>query len=190
MQRQLGFDWKTDSDHETRQEPVTGTPAAPATARPKSASVPVALETERLPARPQSGATAYPPSHPWHYLAAGDAQPPPRVEDIMAARFTDAQAGFRLAGPAGKRQALLLNMLRDQQEQLDADIARYRALTERGVACLSRYDREIAYGGDDELALASSLALKHNHIAYGKGRIAWLRSKIPRGLLALDDAAP
>lgn len=52
---------------------------------------------------------------------------------------------------------------------------RYQSVVERGAEALSRYDREIAYGGNDELARASSLALPYNNIAWLSGRVLGLQ---------------
>jgi len=39
----------------------------------------------------------------------------------------------------------------------------------------SEYDRNIAHAGDEDLAWASAVALKFNHIRYGLARVAALR---------------
>jgi hypothetical protein len=56
-------------------------------------------------------------------------------------------------------------------------------LIEHGVDALSQYDREIAHGGNDELAWASAIALKYNHISGARGRVQWLEQQLcdPRG---------
>jgi hypothetical protein len=72
-------------------------------------------------------------------------------------------------------------MLDDQRRQLEEDKKRYQELLERGPAALSDYDRNIAHGGDDELAWASAIALKFNHISGGRGRIALLERMIKTG---------
>jgi hypothetical protein len=48
----------------------------------------------------------------------------------------------------------------------------------RGPSALSDFDRNIAHGGDDELAWASAVALKYNHFRAGLARIAWLHRQI------------
>lgn len=67
-------------------------------------------------------------------------------------------------------------MLDDQQRQLEEDKKRYQDLLERGPAALSDYDRNIAHGGEDELAWASAIALKFIHISGGLERVAQLQA--------------
>ena len=71
-------------------------------------------------------------------------------------------------------------MLNDRSRQLEEDKARYAELVEHGVKVLSDFDRNIAHGGNDELAWASAIALKYNHISNGLGRIEWLRRRAPQ----------
>jgi hypothetical protein len=65
----------------------------------------------------------------------------------------------------------------DWLRQLREDEARLKELEEKGIAALSRYDIEIAYMGDAEMALKSAKQFKRNHIAYDKDRIAELEAK-------------
>lgn len=116
----------------------------------------------------------YDPGHPWRYYREGDAQPPVPVEQIEPAHVGDAWLG-KLPKDRKKRMEKFSQMLADQTKQLDDDKARYLDLISRGPAALSDYDRHIAHNGNDELAWASAIALKHNHISNGLGRIEWLR---------------
>lgn len=50
-------------------------------------------------------------------------------------------------------------------------------MQERGVESLSHYDREIAFGGDDQLALVTSMQLIRNHIAYHTRQLAEMDEK-------------
>ncbi|HVV71918.1 MAG TPA: hypothetical protein VHI52_10525, partial [Verrucomicrobiae bacterium] len=79
---------------------------------------------------------------------------------------------------AGKRLAFLQQQLSGQEEQLRQDSERYVELVEKGAEALSDYDRNIAHGGDDDMAWASAIALKFNHIRYGKARILALRKAL------------
>jgi len=55
---------------------------------------------------------------------------------------------------------------RQYRHDLERSQRRMAALQEQGVAALSRYDREIAYGGNDELVIQTSTWLVGNHIHY------------------------
>lgn len=52
------------------------------------------------------------------------------------------------------------------RQELERSQRRMTHLQEQGVEALSRYDREIAYGGDDERAIQMTTWLVGNHIAY------------------------
>lgn len=52
------------------------------------------------------------------------------------------------------------------RQELERSQRRMTELQDQGVEALSRYDREIAYGGDDERAIQMSTWLVGNHIAY------------------------
>ena len=132
---------------------------------------------ESIPAVSSPSAPQYAPGHPWHYLGRGDGQPPVPLEDIPCAEIDGHFAG-KLPKDYTKRREQLSQLLADQLRQLDDDKARYRDIVERGALALSEYDRSIAYGGDHELAVASSLALKFNHICNGLGRVRWLRQQL------------
>jgi len=121
----------------------------------------------------------YDPGHPWHYLRQGDAARPVPVQDIEPA--TDVETSFTGALPrnVAKRAVKLRTMLVDQRRQLDEDKARYQDLIDRGADALSEYDRNIAHGGNIELAWASAVALKYNQIRNGLARVAWLENQGP-----------
>ncbi|HKQ47578.1 MAG TPA: hypothetical protein VJZ71_05885 [Phycisphaerae bacterium] len=116
----------------------------------------------------------YDPSHPWHYLAEGDAAAPVPVDaiepDIDVGKFIERE----LPKNHVKRKEKLRTLLEQESQRVAHDKRRYQEIVERGAEALSRYDREIAHTGD-EIAVATALALKHNHIRYGLGRVAWLQ---------------
>lgn len=121
----------------------------------------------------------YDPGHPWHYYAAGDNAPPIPFDQIPACEEAGRWLERDLPKQPTKRVTRMRETLKREEEQLAADRERYEDVIARGAEALSRYDREIAYGGNDELARASTLALKYNHIRLGLGRIAWLRQRLP-----------
>lgn len=139
------------------------------------------------PALPQlsdaqpSSAPQYDPGHPWHYLKRGDGCAPVPLDEIPASecdgRFVD-----KLPRDAKKRHARLRELLAEEEQHLQEFSTHYTSLIEQGVSVLSQYDRTIAYGGDDELAFASSVALRFNHIAHSRGRIRWLQQQLGSAL--------
>ncbi len=122
--------------------------------------------------------TQYDPGHPWHYLPDGDDAKPVPANEIPASNVERSHLSIKLPKDRKKRAAKLRQILADQQTQLEADEARYEELIANGAAALSRYDREIAHGGNDALAWASAIALKFNHISGGRGRVAWLQAEL------------
>lgn len=141
-----------------------------------------AAAAESSPETRSTGNHQHEIGHPWHYMPGGDNAEPPAVESILARPFHDEIAAcWRIPRNPKKRREVLLERLEEEKQELSKDIARYREIVERGVEALSRYDREIAYGGNDELARASSIALKCNHIASQKTRIAWIERELQRG---------
>lgn len=86
-----------------------------------------------------------------------------------------------LPKPRAKRIIAARERLESEQRELEAARVRYQEIIDRGTEALSRYDREIAYGGNDELARAGTLALLFNQAAWRKGRIACLEREQPRG---------
>lgn len=121
----------------------------------------------------------YDPGHPWHYYPAGDNAAPIPFEQIPPCEDAGRWLERDLPKNSAKRVAKMREMLQREEQQLAADRQRYEELIARGAEALSRYDREIAHGGNDELARASSLALKYNHIRLGLGRVTWLRQRLP-----------
>jgi hypothetical protein len=117
----------------------------------------------------------YDPGHPWYYYSEGDGQKPIPFDLIPPRPHAGEHMSPRLPKNKAKRAAALRTMLEDQTSQLAADKKRYAELVERGTAALSDYDRNIAHGGNEELAWASAVALKYNHIRNGRGRMEWLQ---------------
>ncbi|MDX2199488.1 MAG: hypothetical protein SF069_11025 [Phycisphaerae bacterium] len=118
------------------------------------------------------------PNHPWYYLPDGDNQPPLPVDQIAPFAAEGAPVREKLARKAVKREQQLRDLLAREEAALAERIARYADVVQRGADALSKYDREIAYGGNLELARASSLALFVNQISWLKGRIAWLKREL------------
>lgn len=143
---------------------------------------PSASLSEAVPAAVSQSKTEpqYDPGHPWYYLARGDGRQPLRLEDIPASPCDGRFVGTLPKGRV-KRHAKLMRLFDEETAHLAQFEKNYRDLIERGAEALSKYDREIAYGGDRELAVASSLALRVNHIGHSRGRIQWLKSEL--GLL-------
>lgn len=119
----------------------------------------------------------YDPGHPWHYLPEGDNAAPVPVDaiepDIDIGKFM----GRELPKNPVKRKEKLRTLLEQEKQRVAYDKRRYQEIVERGAEALSRYDGEIAHTSD-EMARATALALKYNHIRYGMGRVAWLEARI------------
>jgi hypothetical protein len=113
----------------------------------------------------------YDPGHPWHYYQKGDGADPIDLGDIPPAEMKLEQLGVKLPKAAAKRREKIAEMISDAKRQLELDEARYEELVDCGVDALSDYDRNIAHHGNDELAWASAVALKYNHIRFGRGRV-------------------
>ena len=107
----------------------------------------------------------YDPGHPWHYYDRGDGADPLPLDAIPARIVTTEQFNVKWPKNAAKRRAMMQQMLTSQMTQLAEDEKRYQRLVDDGVDALSQYDREIAHGGNDDLAWASAVALKYNHIS-------------------------
>lgn len=120
----------------------------------------------------------YDPGHPWHYCERGDAAEPLPLDAIPARPITIEQFGVKWPKAPAKRRALMQQMLAGQRTQLAEDEKRYKQLTDEGADALSQYDREIAHGGDNELAWASAVAMKFNHVAGGRGRVQRLAEQL------------
>lgn len=125
-----------------------------------------------------SEATEFGPGHPWYYLRRGDGREPVPVDEIPMNARADIGLSGRLPRDHEKRRATLLKALHEQRKQLNEDRERYTQLVNHGSDALSVYDCEIAHAGDDELAWASAVALKYNHIANCLGRIAKLATAL------------
>lgn len=130
--------------------------------------------------------TSYDPGHPWHYYRGGDNADPLPVDAIPpnldAGRFIESD----LPKNPAKREKRIRELYDEELRRLQDDERRYQEIVERGAEALSRYDREIAHSGNDEMARATALALKFNHIALARGRIAWLEQRLP-SRLGLDN---
>lgn len=120
----------------------------------------------------------YDPGHPWHYYWAGDNAQPLPFDEIAPAEDAGRWLERDLPKNPAKRLARVRDLLASETQRLDDDRRRYEEIVAKGVEALSRFDREIAYGGNDELAQASSIALKYNHIRMGLGRVRWLREAL------------
>lgn len=127
-----------------------------------------------------SPADGYGPGHPWHYLKRGDNAPPLPVEAIRTANAIADTFKRDLPKSGPKRLVRARELLNQERQALKEDCRRYLEIVDRGADALSPYDREIAHGGDLEMARASSLALTHNHIAWRKGRVAFLERELTR----------
>lgn len=122
----------------------------------------------------------YDPGHPWHYYWAGDAAEPLAYEDIPPSEDAGRWLERDLPKNPAKRLARLQELLTSETQHLEEDRRRYEEILARGAEALSQFDREIAYGGNDELARAGTIALKYNHIRMGLGRVRWLREQLDR----------
>ena len=141
------------------------------------------IQAEAAPAlisSPHSSGHSYGPGHPWHYYREGDNAPPVPFDDIPASEESGRAMESELPKPRAKRIIAVRERLDSERSELDEARVRYQEIIDRGAAALSRYDREIAYGGNDELARAGTLALLYNQIAWRKGRIACLEGGNPR----------
>lgn len=123
----------------------------------------------------ETASLQYDPGHPWHYYREGDAAEPMPIDEIPAAPSWDLPVTPKIPR---KRAAFLQQLLVDQERQLSEDRNRYTELAEKGADALSAYDRNIAHNGNDDLAWASAVALKFNHIRNGQARVAALRAAL------------
>jgi len=120
----------------------------------------------------------YDPGHPWHYYWAGDGAEPIAFVEIPPSEDAGRWLERDLPKNPAKRLARLRELLTSETERLTEDRRRYEDIIARGAEALSQFDREIAYGGNDELARAGTIALKYNHIRMGLGRVRWLRQQL------------
>lgn len=132
----------------------------------------------------------YGPDHPWHYYPAGDNRPPIPFEQIPPCDEAGRWLERDLPRSPAKRLQKMREILERERLQLADDRGRYEDIIARGAEALSRFDREIAYSGNDDLARASALALKYNHIRLGLGRIRWLESRLGQRSLGSPALAP
>lgn len=128
--------------------------------------------------RGRSAEPLYGRGHPWHYYSEGDGRKPVPDDEIEPAHVDVAFLG-KLPKDRARRRAKLELVARDQSAQLRQDRERYRELIRDGHVALSDYDRNIAHGGNAELAWASSVALKYTHIRNSLGRL-----RLVEGMLA------
>lgn len=77
---------------------------------------------------------------------------------------------------------------RQYRHELARSQQRMAELEKHGVAALSTYDREIAYGGDDERAIQMSTWLVSNHIASFTEQLSHCNEPVQQ--ITLFDAAP
>lgn len=120
----------------------------------------------------------YSPGHPWYYLARGDEAAVIPVDQIPPPLSADWFAPMKQPTNRAKRMVRLRSLYEVERLALAADRRRYEEIIEEGVSAMSWYDREVAYGGDTELAWACSIALAYNHVVYRLGRLSWLRQEL------------
>jgi hypothetical protein len=130
------------------------------------------------PEAADTGSAEYDPGHPWHYYKRGNGADPLPLDAIPARIVTTEQFNVKWPKAPAKRRAMMQQMLTGQMTQLSEDEKRYQRLVDDGVDALSQYDREIAHGENDDLAWASAVALKYNHISGARGRIRWLKQQL------------
>lgn len=70
------------------------------------------------------------------------------------------------------------NTYADYKQQLQLAEERLRELEEKGTHALSRYDIEIAAGGDAEEALRTAKRLVGNHVRYFKEKLASMQQPL------------
>ncbi len=123
--------------------------------------------------------SGYDRGHPWHYLQRGDGAAPvtPDQIPVAAVEIAGGYLDRQIPKAPDKRDAAVERLFAERSEELADRIARYEDVVARGVEALSRYDREIAYGGDLELAVACSLAMLYCQISYVRAEVAWLDSQ-------------
>jgi hypothetical protein len=135
----------------------------------------------RLKAQVEDSSSGFDASHPWHYYREGDAAEPIPAEQIPPHAPGENDVPFKLPKNPSKRSEALRQWLADQRRQLEEDCRRYAELLEHRIDALSDYDRNIAHGGNEDMAWSTAVALKYNHIRLGKGRVAWLEKQLGIG---------
>lgn len=189
QQPQGSFEWSERPKAEPPSAPPPVTAPDPgsiadATSESDGGSAPVAAlgpastapDTEEF----VSDREPYSPGHPWHYLTRGDNAVPLPADKIQASPSSRPSLDRDLPKEPVKRIVAARRLLDSERERLAELAARYEAVVEHGADALSRYDREIAYGGDLELARAGTIAILHNQIAWTRGRIELLETESAR----------
>lgn len=115
------------------------------------------------------------PGHPWHYLRDGDYGPPVPFADIPASPADEHSFSHAFPKHPVRRAAKARQLLEAERAALEERRQRYEDILQRGAEALSNYDRTIAHD-DDEMAVAESLSLLYNQIAWYRGRIAFLEA--------------
>lgn len=167
---QLTFDWAAEVAATVHAQSLS------AEASPRSASD-VILDGPVRPDDDESSLPAgvrYAPGHPWHYYRLGDNAAPLPFDTIPASDEAGRALARELPKSHTKRLLKARELLAAERQGLEDDRGRYQQIVERGADALSSYDRDIACAGNDEMARAEALAMNVNHIAWRRGRIAWL----------------
>lgn len=172
---QMLFDWESNSatpNDETASQPAEDTdvggqadPVEQSSVVPEEITGPTPKDTDE---------PRYEAGHPWHYLPEGDNAPPLPFEDIEPNEEASRSIESDLPKAPARRVAKVRQMLDDERKGLQETRIRYKDVVARGAEALSRYDCEIAYGGNEQLARAGTLALLVNQISWRLGRIAYL----------------
>lgn len=118
--------------------------------------------------------SVYEPTHPWHYYHEGDNAQPIPFDQIEPSNEYVRCTKHDLPKSTAKRIIKARQLLEFDRRELEQAKAHYEDVISRGAEALSRYDREIAYGGNDDIARASTIALLYRQIAWRLGRIAYL----------------
>ncbi len=179
---QLRFNWShsTSVRHDSPPQQANTSVEEPAAAN-AALHPPPTIPPSHAPDSSDSSGSSYGPGHPWHYLPQGDNASPVPFEDIPASDESARAMERDLPKARAKRIIAVRERLESERRELDEARVRYQEIIDRGAEALSRYDREIAYGGNDELARAGTLALLFNQAAWRKGRIACLEREQSRG---------
>ncbi|MEM8495443.1 MAG: hypothetical protein AAF663_08665 [Planctomycetota bacterium] len=129
--------------------------------------------------------------HPWHYLYEGDRATPVPVDQIEPSDKVH-QFDIKLPKDEHRKRERLESMHREAVKQLERDRQRYEDLRLSGTDAISEYDRTIAYGGNLQLAWASSTAMKFCHVRHSLARVAELNRLLGKDAVLFDtaDAAP
>ncbi len=198
---QFLFDWSQPGEADAIQQSApkgehnSASPAALTAPSPLDSAAPSESATPHEARQPAAAAPEPPrssadewsskghdPSHPWYYYHKGDNAPPVPFESIPANEEARRAMGADLPKSAAKRAIKAREFLAIERKELEQARPRYEDIVARGAEALSRYDREIAHGGDDDMARAGSLALLYNQISWRRGRIAALVQHEPRDI--------